>query len=347
MSGSFHNLTADAILNTLDRQGFSTTGHCLTLNSLENRVYDLKLEDGSHIVAKFYRPDRWNREQIQQEHDFLLELQAEEIPVCAPLQLSEGNTLGEDDGIFFAVWPRTGGRMPDEFSDAELQQLGRLIARIHNVGSRTAATSRIRMDANSLGRAPLRFLRENHALPDRIVEPYSSLVEEICEIYEQWSEEVPLIRIHGDAHGGNLLRGEEGWFFLDFDDFLNGPAVQDIWLLAGQMGLEGMRNRATLLEGYRQFRDFPEADLRLVEPLRALRFIHYSAWIARRMDDPAFQNAFPHFGTEEYWDNELNDLREQMRAIEDNSGIAVSPGMEISEEEAELTNKDYFWDWED
>ncbi|MCB1171066.1 MAG: serine/threonine protein kinase [Leptospiraceae bacterium] len=347
MSGSFFSLTTDAILDALDAEGFATTGHCLTLNSLENRVYDLKLEDGSHIVAKFYRPDRWTYEQIDEEHEFLLELQAEEIPVCAPLRLSSGHTIASRDDIFFAVWPRTGGRMPDEFSDAELMQLGRMIARLHNVGSRKKAANRITMNASTFGRQPLAYLLEKDILPKHLAHAYSDLVEEICDIYDEWAAEVDLIRIHGDAHGGNLLRGDEGWFLLDFDDFVNGPPVQDIWLLAGQMGLEGMRNRATLLEGYRQFRDFDESWLRLVEPLRALRFVHYASWIARRMDDPAFQNAFPHFGTDDYWENELADLKDQIRAIQDGSGTAVSPGMEIREEEAELGNKDFFWDWED
>lgn len=346
MAHSFYDLTTDAILSAVDDSGFQTTGHCLALNSLENRVYDLKLEDGSHIIAKFYRPDRWNKEQIEEEHSFLFELQSEEIPVCAPLRFPEGNSLKQWDGIHFALWPRTGGRMPDEFSDEELRQLGRLIARIHNIGARVPAKDRPTMNEDSYGRAPLQFLLENEFLPDHIRPGYEKAVKEICEIYTQLSQGIDTIRIHGDAHGGNLLRGPEGWFFLDFDDFVNGPPVQDIWLLAGQQGLEGMRNRAILLEGYRQFRQFPDSWLNLVEPLRALRFIHYSAWIARRIADPAFPAAFPHFGSDDYWENELNDLTEQLRIIREGD-FSGSGQEEITEQEAELTNKDFFWDWED
>ncbi len=347
MTSSFYSLTTDVILSAVDDAGFNTTGHCLALNSLENRVYDLKLDDGSHVIAKFYRPDRWNKKQIQEEHDFLFELQEEEIPVCAPLRFSSGNSLKERDGIFFALWPRTGGRMPDEFSDEELKQLGRLIARIHNIGARKPATNRISMDEQTFGLKPLQYLLEGEFLPAHVASRYEHLVREICEIYVQLAGDIPTIRIHGDAHGGNLLRDDRGWFFLDFDDFVNGPPVQDIWLLAGQQGLEGMRNRAVLLEGYRQFRNFPESWLALVEPLRALRFVHYAAWIARRIEDPAFPAAFPHFGTEDYWENELSDLQEQLRIIQEGS---LEPG-QVTETaaaaEEELTNKDFFWDWED
>ncbi|MCB1165295.1 MAG: serine/threonine protein kinase [Leptospiraceae bacterium] len=347
MTDSFYGLTTDTILDAVDAAGFSPTGHCLALNSLENRVYDLKLEDGSHVVVKFYRPGRWSAEQLQQEHDYLFELQAEEIPVCAPLRFSDGNSLRTWENIYFAIWPRTGGRMPDEFTDSQLMELGRLIARMHNVGSRESASHRITLNADSFGRRPLEYLLTNDFLPEHIRRPYEEVVLELCDIYDRLSASVPIIRIHGDAHGGNLLRGDDGWFFLDFDDFCMGPAVQDIWLLAGQKGLEGMRNRSILLQGYRQFREFSDEWLQLVEPLRSLRFIHYSYWIAKRIEDPAFPTAFPHFGTEDYWANELNDLQDQMRIIKESDVESVNAVAEISEEEAELSNKDFFWDWED
>ncbi|MBI40693.1 MAG: serine/threonine protein kinase [Leptospiraceae bacterium] len=347
MTSSFYNLTTDAILSAVDDAGFETTGHCLALNSLENRVYDIKLEDGSHVIAKFYRPNRWSQEQIQEEHDFLFELQSEEIPVCAPLQFKNGNSLNERDGILFALWPRTGGRMPDEFSDDELRQLGRLIARIHNIGAREPAQNRISMNEQTFGLNPLNYLLDGDFLPPHVASRYEALVIEICEIYASLSSDVPYVRIHGDAHGGNLLRDDRGWFFLDFDDFVNGPPVQDIWLLAGQQGLEGMRNRSILLEGYRQFRSFPDSWLSLVEPLRALRFVHYASWIARRIEDPAFPAAFPHFGTEDYWENELNDLQEQLRIIKEGSLEPQATPEPAAASEEELTNKDFFWDWED
>ena len=203
------------------------------------------------------------------------------------------------------------------------------------------------MNEQTFGLDPLNYLLDGNFLPDHVATAYADLVQELCEIYVSLSEDVAEIRIHGDAHGGNLLRGAEGWFFLDFDDFVNGPPVQDIWLLAGQQGLEGMRNRSILLEGYRQFREFPDSWLSLVEPLRALRFVHYSSWIARRFEDPAFPAAFPHFGSEEYWENELHDLQEQLRIIKEGATETEHQQENESAAEQEMTNKDFFWDWED
>lgn len=349
MNNFFFNLTPDIILKAVEDSGFEPTGHCMALNSYENRVYDLMLEDGCHVVGKFYRPGRWTREQIREEHEFLFELRNEEIPVCAPLTFADGESIHEIEGIYYAIWPRTGGRAADELSDDQLQTLGRLLARIHNNGAAKAAAYRIELTGETYGLRPLSFLVENDFLPAHCKSRYINAVYEIVEIYETLRKNVPFHRIHGDCHLGNLLNGSNGWFFLDFDDFLTGPAVQDVWMLVPARDSEGLRQREVFLEAYRLFRDFDSSWLRLIEPLRALRFIHYAAWVARRWNDPAFPNAFPHFGTVQYWENETADLEDQLEIIHgipedlpENIRRAEKP----AEEEKELTNKDFFWDLE-
>ncbi|PKN26937.1 MAG: serine/threonine protein kinase [Deltaproteobacteria bacterium HGW-Deltaproteobacteria-22] len=310
MTDSFFNLTPDVVLTALEADGLEPTGHIMTLNSYENRVYDLKLADDTHVVSKFYRPGRWSREQIREEHEFLFEIRDSEIPVCAPREFPDGDTVHETDGIFYAVWPRTGGRSKNELSDAELGILGRLLARIHNIGAASPARHRIQLNEKTYALDPLTFLTTHHFLPDHLVDRFSGAVNSIAEIYADLSVGVPVHRIHGDCHLGNLLCGTDGWFFLD---------------------------------AYRQFRDFDASWFRLIEPLRALRFIHYSAWIARRWDDPAFRAAFSYFGTTEYWEGETNDLEKQLDYILHHTDGLVPPAPP-SEPEPELTNKDFFWD---
>ncbi len=345
MGESFYRLTPEWVLRAVEAGGFRPTGHTTALTCLENRVHDVRLEDGSHVVAKFYRPGRWSREAILDEHRFLFDLREAEIPVCAPLAFADGSTLHAVEGIYYAVWPRTGGRAPEELRDDEIALLGRLLARIHNVGAARTAPHRTKLDGASYGREPLSFLEERGFLPPACARRYRRAVEEVVAVYDAWSAGVPLHRIHGDCHLGNLLHGDEGWFFLDFDDCLTGPAVQDVWMLLPGRDAEGARQRELLIESYRQFRDFDARWLRLVEPLRALRFVRYAAWIARRWEDPAFPSAFPHFGTHEYWENETRDLEEQVRRLA-REGETLPAGVrrEESASPQELTNKDFFWD---
>lgn len=347
MNNFFYNLTPDVILKALEESGFEPTGHCMALNSFENRVYDCKLEDGSHVVGKFYRPGRWNREQIQEEHDFLLQLKDDEIPVCAPVFFPDGGTIHQIENIYYALWPRTGGRAGDELSDDALEILGRLLARIHNMGASKQCAHRIELTGEIYGIESLRFLEEHDFLPPQYRERYHNAVHEISELYETLRSDVPFHRIHGDCHLGNLLYGNEGWFFLDFDDFLTGPAVQDVWMLVPARDTEGLRQREVFLNAYRLFRDFDSSWLRLIEPLRALRFIRYAAWIARRWSDPAFPAAFPHFGTTEYWEKETTDLEDQLNFIYNTKDLPAGVKVPEKEEERELTNKDYFWDMEE
>lgn len=342
MNEFFYSLTPDAVITAIEQSGLNPTGHYMVLNSYENRVYDLMLEDESHIIAKFYRPGRWTRDQILEEHAFLLELAENEIPVCAPMPFPDGSTLHSFGDIHYAVWKRTGGRIKDELNDSDLRNLGRLIARIHNCGAAQEAPHRLTLSPEYFIIKPMTFLEEKKFLPAHCRERYVSAAKEIASLYSNLLQDVPFHRIHGDCHIGNLLNGTEGWFILDFDDFVNGPAVQDIWMLAPAMDREGARQREVLLEGYREFREFKHSWLRLVEVLRAVRYIHYAAWIARRWDDPAFPEIFPHFGTDKYWEDETSDLVKQLGVIKKNLNPAEFP----AEPENDLTNKDFFWDME-
>jgi Ser/Thr protein kinase RdoA (MazF antagonist) len=338
----FLALTPDRVLCAVEAAGLRPTGHCSPLVCLENRVFDVRLEDGRHVVAKFYRPGRWSRDAILDEHRFLADLREAEIPVCAPL-VFRGETLREDGGIHCALWTRTGGRAPQEFGGEEIAVLGRLLARIHNVGAASAAAHRPVLDARSGVLAPLEAL-ERGFLPKGIAARYRAAVERVAALYEAWSEGVPLHRIHGDCHAGNLLLGDEGWFFLDFDDFVVGPAVHDVWMLLPGREPEDARQRAGLIEAYRQFRDFDDRWLRLVEPLRAFRFVFYAAWIARRWDDPAFRSAFPHFGTAAYWEGETRDLETQVEGLLREHDVPESMRADDAAPSDRLGNEDYFWD---
>jgi Ser/Thr protein kinase RdoA (MazF antagonist) len=347
VSDFFFRLTPDWVLHAVESAGFEPTGHCTPLTCLENRVHDIRLEGDEHVVAKFYRPNRWSRACILEEHAFLQDLRDAEIPVCAPLTLADGSTLSSVEGIHYAIWPRTGGRAPDELDDGEVAILGRLLARVHNVGAAREAHARPRLDAEGSALAPLARLEQSGHLPPECRARYRAAVEAVAALYTAWSADVPVHRIHGDCHAGNLLRGDEGWFFLDFDDFAVGPAVQDVWMLLPGRDAEGRRQRALLIDAYREFRPFEERWLRLVEPLRAFRFVFYADWIARRWEDPAFPEAFPHFGTAEYWENETRDLEEQVdRLLSGDDGVPPALRRETPETDSELTNRDFFWDLE-
>jgi Ser/Thr protein kinase RdoA (MazF antagonist) len=258
------------------------------------------------------------------------------------LQLADGESVCTVEDIHCAIWPRTGGRAPEEFSDDEIALLGRLLARIHNVGAGRDAPQRPRLDAQSAALAPLVLLEERGFLPAAVAARYRDAVEALMAVYEARSAGVPVHRIHGDCHAGNLLRGDDGWFFLDFDDFVVGPAVHDVWMLLPGRDAQAERQRALLVEAYRQMRDFDPRWLQLVETLRGFRFVTYAAWIARRWDDPAFPAAFPHFGTPEYWEREALDLERQLEQVQREDPAA--PDGRSGENERQYTNEDYFWD---
>jgi Ser/Thr protein kinase RdoA (MazF antagonist) len=315
----FQALGPEAALDAVEAFGLRPSGHCAVLRALENRVWDVRLEDGAHVVAKFYRPGRWSRAAVLDEHRFLADLREAEVPVCAPLALSDGTTVGEMAGVLFGVWPRTGGREPEELDDEELAILGRLLARIHNVGSTRRPADRPALDAETALLDPLDELRARGLLPQRCAARYAAAVETLADAYADALAGVPLLRIHGDCHLGNLLHGREGWFFLDFDDFGLGPAVHDVWVLVPGRDGEARRQRQVLLDAYRQFRDFDPRWLDLVEPLRAARFLKLSSWIARRWDEAVFRSTFPHFGSDLYWERETAELEEQVERLGEES----------------------------
>jgi Ser/Thr protein kinase RdoA (MazF antagonist) len=343
----FFRLSPERVLQAVEAAGLEPSGHCFALNALENRVYDVRLEDGRHVVAKFYRPGRWSRETILDEHRLLAALTLAEIPVCAPLKFPDGDTLHETEDIYYAIWPRTGGRSPDELSDDQVELLGRLLARIHTIATDLGAPHRRTLDPENVPLEALTLLEAGDWLPPGCAKRYAGAVETLVEVYRERSRGIEVHPIHGDCHAGNLLRGDEGWFFLDFDDMMIGPAVQDVWMLLPGRDAEADRQRRLLVEAYRQFRPFDERSLSLIEPLRGFRFVFYAGWIAKRWEDPAFPDAFPHFGTEEYWETETRDLEELVGRIESGEDI-LSPAereeARVESDDPELTNKDFFWD---
>ena len=344
----FFRLSPERVLAAVAAAGFEPTGHCFALNALENRVYDVRVEDDRHIVAKFYRPGRWSRETILDEHRLLAALRDAEIPVCAPMAFPDGDTLHETLDIHYALWPRTGGRSPDELNDSQVELLGRLLARIHTIAADIGAPHRHRLDAEHVPLPALELLEKGGWLPPTCRDRYAKAVETLVEVYRERSREIEIQPIHGDCHMGNLLHGSEGWFFLDFDDMAVGPPVQDVWMLLPGRDVQADRQRRLLVEAYRQFRPFDERSFELIEPLRGFRFVFYAGWIAKRWEDPAFPDAFPHFGTEEYWENETRDLEELVERIASGRDILdpdSEEGARVAEEEGpELTNKDFFWD---
>jgi Ser/Thr protein kinase RdoA (MazF antagonist) len=338
-SDFFYRLTPDDIIEAVIKLGLEPSGHISQLNSMENRVFDLRLEAGNHIVTKFYRPGRWSREQILEEHHFLFELAEQEIPALAPLRF-DGQSLFEEQGIFFAIWPRTGGREPEELSEIDLQILGRLLARVHNIGAtRSSGSERPAYSSDRFVHEPLEILREKHFLKENYALEYAQLAERIAHHYDVHHEELPVLRIHGDLHKGNILNGSDGWFLLDFDDSLIGPAVQDVWMLFPGDEQTNAHARSIFLSAYREFRHFEDRWLSLAETLRAMRIIHYSGWIARRYDDPSFAAAFPDFASDAYWEEEIGILRGICEIFEDGH-VHKQPGDELS-------NKDFFFDYDD
>ncbi len=324
----FFELTPERILDAVEASGYRCTGRCLTLNSMENRVYEVELEldEGQTVstpsekfrVVKFYRPGRWSETQILEEHEFLNDLKSSEIPAVAPLPFKDGKTLHKmsDLDIWYTVFPKVGGRSPDELQPDQLEQIGRLLARMHNVGATKDAPHRITLNPASYGLENLNFLLTSNSLPVDIRDRYKQLVEDICRIVEPWFAKTKIQRIHGDCHPGNLLWGTAGAFFVDFDDMVRGPCVQDLWLLVPGRDETSIRQMNQMISGYEQMREFDWDSLKLVEPLRALRFIHFSAWIAKRWNDPAFTRTFTQFGTSRYWHEQVSDLQEELELIQ-------------------------------
>lgn len=320
----YEALTPDCVLDALDSVGVRGDGRLLALNSYENRVYQVGMDDGPPLVAKFYRPARWSDAAILEEHAFVAELVEREIPVVPAMTLENGRTLHQYQGFRFAVFAKHGGRAPELEQAATLEWIGRFIGRIHAVGALKAYAQRPALDIDSFGIEPRDFLLAHDFIPPDLLAAWRSVADQALEgvktCYAR-AGEVAVLRLHGDCHGGNVLWTEgsvsRGPHFVDFDDSRMGPAVQDLWmLLSGERG--DMRQQMTdILTGYEDFCDFDPRQLHLVEALRTLRLIHYSAWLARRWDDPAFQMAFPWFNTQRYWQDRILELREQIALMDE------------------------------
>jgi Ser/Thr protein kinase RdoA (MazF antagonist) len=323
MQHPFSKLTPDQILDALERIGLRCDGRLLALNSFENRVYQVGQEDAKPVIAKFYRPERWSDAAILEEHAFTLELSEREIPVVPPLLIGD-TTLHQFEGFRFSVSPRQSGRPPELENRDTLTWMGRFMGRIHAIGALRPFVHRPVLDITSFGIEPRHFLLENNWIPPDLLPAWESVSAQALENVQQCFEragKVNMLRLHGDCHMGNVLWSESatdsGPHFVDFDDCRMGPAIQDLWML-----LSGDRDTMTrqlhdVLAGYEDFFEFDSRELHLIEALRTLRLLHYSAWLARRWDDPAFPAAFPWFNTAHYWQARILELREQVALMQE------------------------------
>ena len=315
----YSTLTPDLVVEAIEAVGHASDGRVLALNSYENRVYQVGRDDSTPVVVKFYRPGRWSTPAILEEHEFALELARAELPVVAP-EVHAGRTLFELGGFRYAVYPRQGGRWPELGTKEERAWMGRFIARIHAIGRTRAFHHRPRLDWRAMGLETADYLLDQGWIPPHLEAAYESLVEDVLGLVERrFAEATPYrtLRLHGDCHPGNVLWTDAGPHFVDLDDCMTGPAVQDLWMLLSGRPEEMSEQLHDLLEGYAEFADLDHHEISLIEPLRTLRIMHYAGWLARRWDDPAFPRAFPWFEEPKYWEQHVLDLREQLAAMEE------------------------------
>lgn len=316
---SFAALTPDCVLDALESIGLYSDGRLLALNSYENRVYQVGIEDGPPLVVKFYRPERWSDAAIREEHAFVDELAASEIPAVPAMHVA-GSSLHRFAGYRFAVFPRRGGRAPELDDAATREWLGRFIGRIHAVGMTKPFSERPALDIASFGEEPREWLLAHDFIPADLREAWRSVTAQALDgvrhCYAR-AGDVRLMRLHGDCHVGNVLWTDAGPHFVDFDDSRTGPAIQDLWMLLSGERAEQRRQLTDLLAGYEDFAEFDARELYLIEALRTLRLLHYSAWLARRWDDPAFPAAFPWFNTQRYWQDRVLEMREQIALMDE------------------------------
>ncbi len=329
----YQRLTPDCMLDALNSVGLRSDGRLLALNSYENRVYQVGIEEGMPVVVKFYRPGRWSDAAILEEHAFVQELVEREIPVVAPLPIKPSgagpqtattlHTFGE---FRFTLYPRQGGRSPELDDRNTLAWMGRFIGRIHAVGALRPFVARPALNIVRFGEEPSEFLLANDFIPADLVSAYRTVVAQALDGVRHCFDragEIRALRLHGDCYAGNVLWTEGGPHFVDFDDSRMGPAMQDLWMLLSGEPLAMARQLSDVLSGYEDFFEFDRRELHLLEALRTLRLIHYSAWIARRWEDPAFPAAFPWFNTQRYWQDRILELREQIAAMNEQP-IALS-----------------------
>ena len=321
-------LTPDTVLDALDATGLRGDGRLQALNSYENRVYLARLEDGGAVVLKFYRPGRWSEAQIAEEHEFAAELAAAELPMVAPLLL-QGRTLHRHGGFRYNVSPARGGRRPELEDPEVLEWIGRLLARLHQVGAARRFGQRPALDAQAFGAEPVEWLLASGMIPPEAegrwreaAQGALTLATEAMTACEA-PDGIKTLRLHGDCHPGNILwTPDQGPHFVDLDDSRSGPAVQDLWMLLSGERQQQQRQLGALLDGYETLREFDRRELALIEPLRTLRLLHYSAWLARRWCDPIFPINFPWFGSAAYWQEQAAMLWQQVEAMEQPALVA-------------------------
>ena len=318
MSHPYEALNPDLMLEAVASAGLLPDGHLLALNSYENRVVQVGIDEQAPMVAKFYRPERWSDAAIGEEHTFSAELAAQEIPVVAPWQTGDGRTLLHHGGFRFAMFPRRGGRAPEPGDLDQLEWIGRFIGRIHLSGQATPFAHRPSLDVADLGWPARREVLASSLLPPHLHDAYAEISQRLLDAVERQMQAVDAarIRVHGDCHHGNILWTDDGPHFVDLDDCRNGPAVQDLWMLLNGERSEQTVQLSAMLDGYRVFHDFDPRELALIEPLRGLRMLHYSGWLARRWTDPAFPAAFPWAESEHYWSQHVHDLRHQLEIMD-------------------------------
>lgn len=304
-------------MDAVESVGFRCDARILELNSYENRVYQIGIEDSDPVVGKFYRPNRWTDAQILEEHRFTLALADMDISAVPPLDLGDGDTLKMHDGFRFALYPRRGGRAPDLDNLDNLEILGRHIGRIHAAGAGDPFRYRPDITVEDYGIAARDFLLANEFIPIDLESGYRQLTDALLDRLTNVFDDTRFIKLHGDCHMGNVLWRDDLPHFVDFDDARNGPAVQDLWMMLSGDRDTQTRQIARILDGYFAFYEFDPAELRLIEALRTLRIMHHAAWLARRWDDPAFPRAFPFFNSQNYWARHLQELREQLAALDE------------------------------
>lgn len=315
----FQQLTPDLVMDAVESRGYVCDHRIFALNSYENRVYQVGIEDGQPLIAKFYRPERWSAAQLQEEHDFCFELANQELPVVAPLKDCGGASLHQYDQFSFALYPRQGGHAPEFDNLANLKILGRLLGRIHGLGAVAPFAWRPTLDRQSFGTASVQLIAEKF-IPDEYRASYDAVTTQLLQTIDGIVEEVGAvhyIRTHGDCHAGNILWRDNAPNFVDFDDARMAPAVQDLWMMLSGERVRQLDQLDALLEGYREFYDFDHRELKLIESLRTLRMLHYSAWLARRWQDPLFPHTFFWFNTTRYWGEHILELREQLAALQE------------------------------
>ena len=319
---AFHSLTPDRVLTLVEKSlGRRCTNLCRPLISYINRVYELQADDGRGLVAKFYRPGRWSQAGLQDEHDFLLELAAHEIPVIAPLALNNGSSLGSDGNMHFAVFPKTGGRSYDEYNDDQWLELGRLLGRTHNVGAMHLPQDRLTMAPDKSTRQQVDYILKGRFMPEDLLGRFKDLTGALIREISPLFKDTGMIRIHGDCHFSNLIyRPGESFYIIDFDDMVVGPPVQDFWMLLPGYREDSLAEIEIFLEGYEMFRDFDMPSLRLIEPLRAMRYLHYTAWCAYQFAEDGETRVDEDFGSRQYWQTEMGDLEDQLERIVKGAG---------------------------